>query len=448
MASKGNSLLMPIGFESALFSGISSEGALGTRFDFGFDVGAIPYLLVEVLSQGATGLHVISDPRGFELAQKLRDASLAGVRASDKSGSVAKRTRAIFEPLAASLGFDPDQLGPTPVPLTPPVLYGMDLPPESRATWSRMCEAYNAVYQLLLGMQARTMVAIPVERSIILLQGLLAESRDPTARIAPAAVMGALRTYKHQSVPAVLPLDMSTSSVSEQWIRGFRDLLDDVTYQTYCATKHELGRAERVEGALTRMGVLALRVVRSGPFSSLVKFGQKSISISSGVPVEELAVAPSLQKVNYMPPIVDVSHSLRRAHRRWMDSLAPRKPMHMQVPGFEWIGADYYRQHMVAEISTDWLLSEYVLKPPLTAKHLKGSKSGEYWAVLRKVFDEHIAARAGTDVMCETHGVSIGRDDVQWDWDQEQSKLCIEMDACCEGAARHTVARILGMESP
>jgi hypothetical protein len=443
-----NALLLPLGAENAFFH--SDLDALAVRdakkgqsFEFGFDFASYSFLLTEMLSQGVSGVH-IARVDGFDPAAAISSIELPRLKGVDIDHGIADRTKRLLTPFTRALGHEAEHLSPTGTIFTPAAAHATQLSPEQREIWALLCMTFNTAYQLLLASKERSLAAFPLDRGRSALTRLLALNVDPNAARVPAALLAALNTYQNGSVPAIIALDTATSAAGSRWAEEFESLLEDEDYREYCLHKNELGWAQRIDGAMARLTVLSKRLARSGPFRGVVRFGQKYVSVSTGLPVDSIDLGLDSQGRSFLPPIVDVAPAIRRANSAWASTRNGRATRFV-IDRFEWIDADFVpeRINLHAELGLAWLLTQYTFRPALQAFATAAEIPKATRPLVKDSLERHFQARLGNPTVCSAHHARITLDDVVHRWRWKRDFLEVDINACCEESGRTALFTML-----
>lgn len=399
------------------------------RFGFSFDSSALPFVISELVSQGATGLAIDSTSKLATVRPQLPIAIRNRTRVLDRRNRIRDRVNQVFRPIADEIGLNPADVDLITDPIVGPQRHVLDLPPERKSTWSDLLLTHSATFHLLLGISSRIQIDIPLREFKDAVHRLHPLVKEPTSRATIGFLEALIDSYTPYIVGSAAPM---LSANDDAWVQVFEEFMEDAAYQEYAATRSALGYSARARAAVARTWTIARRMLKHKVSQRLLKFTAASVKASTGLPADPTDVfSDYFERTHYLPPIVKTTTQLARAQRLWLQA----NPLYTgtMVPQFEhfnWL-ASARVPHLVSasiEIDREWFTSLYTTEPPLDLTETK-------W---QRAFERFFAINLEPPYICSQHDIEIGCDDVLVSWGKARVKM--SMTCCCENAGKAAFA--------
>ncbi len=141
-------------------------------------------------------------------------------------------------------------------------------------------------------------------------------SRSPENRARLAALEGVLALYGDEQSPALVTSDLAAAAT----LGAFSRLLRDDLYQSLSEASFALGIPARSRAALSSMRERSQNLLQRSPLRHLFDLGSRSVAIATQVPMpNSQQTAELFGSAAYLPPLVEVHSSIKRAHKAFVD---------------------------------------------------------------------------------------------------------------------------------
>ncbi|MBV7697386.1 hypothetical protein [Streptomyces sp. TRM70350] len=404
------------------------------RIEFEFNAGALPFLVSELVSQGATA--VGADP-GSSLAEARADTPPAVrrlTRVLDATNEIRERVNLAFRPIASDLGLDPERIDVVGHPFGGPQGHVTELAPEKQRSWSDLLLVHSTTYHLLLGIDARVQIDVPLRDFSAAVRRLRRAARSSVSATMLGFLNAVAASYHPQLVGAVSPL---ASSLGSPWVDTFEDYIKEVAYQEYTAIRSELGYPARAEAMLERTWSASRRLLSTASAKELLKLTVRTVAISAGASSPPpTSLADCFAPRRYLPPIIKTTTPLARAFRNWY-AHHEYGSVNFQYRHFEWLPSARLPSLQEGEgrISLDWMQNVYQTDPPGDIRQSE----------IQLTFERFFARNLTSPYVCPTHDFAMSYDDIDVSWGEEALEISINL--CCEQGGWETISKMMTKRS-
>jgi hypothetical protein len=353
------------------------------------------------------------------------DAAPRGLtHVSDRDGTTRERVHLVFRPIAIDLGLDPADIDVIADPIVGPQSRVLNLPTDRRRAWSDLLLVHNATYHLLIGVDSRIQIDLPLLEFSAAIGRLRRTAKNPTSSATLGFLAALATSYKPCLVGATTP---KLSALDGQWIDVFEEYIKDATYQEYAAIRSELGYRARIEKSVERTWVAARRLLSTATSRGLLRFTVRNVGVSVGLPSRApTVVSDYFNRTRYLPPIVRMGSPLAHARTRWLRENNYQGTLDPSYEYFDWLPGSRIPKLYNGTFGVDreWFASLFTTVPSLDITQAK-------W---QRALERYFAVNLESLSICQTHGIATGYDDVDVSWDGPTIEM--SFTCCCEEGAR------------
>ncbi len=307
-----------------LYSAVLLPGDLGRRFTRPLDAkgnsdssrmschshdgSALPFMVEELVGQGAIHLAIDSDSAYFKMVDFLPEQFRKRIWKIDENHAVTRQLNAVLDPFFVDLGGE--MTGPSGFS------WRSNAPEEAILAISNFARDLRS---LLLGLKYQLQVPIDLARasSRLSIFGSLATSAN--SRVHLAMLRQIFGAYEQREVRQ---FELRPASASQR-AEVFQRFVEDAEYKHRSAQSRLFGFPALAGRALTKFDNLTDTVSRSSPLRHLFVLAGKTIEIATRIPSPDSKMFESLIIEPYLPPIVSLRDSVVRARRAWRSARPP-----------------------------------------------------------------------------------------------------------------------------
>ncbi len=276
--------------------GLPNEGI--TDFDVHHpDKSPFPFLIEELVSQGAIHLAIDANSPYFDLIVMVPEVLRARIWKIDKQDRCTDQIRGVMAPILRETGITLDG----PLTTSGPVMS------QCGHAVSLLC--IRDLRPFLLGLEYQLQIEIDLQgiRSrLAVLDGCLSSSESRAHLSMLRLIFGAYETRK------VNELQLSPASPA-QAVEAFERFVADSTYKELSTQSRLIGFPLLNDRAITQLDRLTNLLVTNSPLRHLVALGTKAIEIATKIPMPDSKALESLMVEEYLPPIVSLDSVREKA---------------------------------------------------------------------------------------------------------------------------------------
>jgi hypothetical protein len=191
------------------------------------------------------------------------------------------------------------------------IIYDNKIPIVSILDFSTL---FNNLPIFFLGILYKTQIDIDINRILKSLNGLRSIIKNNETRAKLAILAGLFNSYKQQSISTLIKIP----STNQEFVDQFDEFIENEVYKQLSQEYYQLGFKNRWVHALSRIKHLSQEIIRQPLFSPLFNLGSKLISISGHIPSIEASELTDIIKGGYLPPIISLNSSFKKAKENWM----------------------------------------------------------------------------------------------------------------------------------
>lgn len=288
-------------------------------------------------------------------------------------------------------------------------------------------------YQLLLGIEHRLQISIPLNAFRAALARIRAVVRSENASMSLSFLSGLMQTYSPYTVGS---FEIAMSTASDTQIEIFQSFLDDEDFEEYSEWRHLLGFPHKIKMAIRKAHVLCKRILRKRKTKTLIDYGVRVIAANSGVSVPDDKLSEVIGISDFMPPIVDMSGAIRRAQKSWLAHHPKYTQLITHSPSApdlsSWLIGK--RGQGMMSVGRRWLIGMYK-EPDLSTFAPDDAQ---------QILLNHCAKRLSIPTTCKIHMMDIAFSDWRIEWEPE--KINFHVSACCEDHIKETWVYMLAVD--
>jgi hypothetical protein len=177
-----------------------------------------------------------------------------------------------------------------------------------KATCQALSYVHDAIGKLVGATIYQTSISIELEACIAALDYLYKNNTDKDAKAILSNLYGTFSSYKETDIPGV-------KFVSKLSNEKFGLLLNDAEYKYMSHEASKLGRLTAdFKSTILNMKNYSKTLTKKGPFKALVNTTSAASKIG-GVPLPDSKYFEELASEQYLPPIIELEESFKRAYR-------------------------------------------------------------------------------------------------------------------------------------
>jgi hypothetical protein len=289
-----------------------------TRLAF-YDGSSLPFMVEELISQGATFLAVDGSSPYFAAVDKLPEVFRRRVLKIDKDGKAITRMHAILSPILEELD----------VKFTPPTfLDGHGLTTLAGHAVSSLCT--RDIRNFVLGIEYELQIDINLPRIRENLAILDRHVRSSEARAHLAMLKQIFGAYESREVRE-LGLLLPASPI--QRLEAFLTFVEQAEYRQLSKERRLFGFPALLHKAIAKFDHLIDSLSGTPSSRSLVSIATKQIELATKIPMPDEKLLESLEFRPYLPPIISLEESKARAKANWRLARPPFIPLEKNATG-------------------------------------------------------------------------------------------------------------------
>jgi hypothetical protein len=289
-----NKIILNHGLPMRTFRGASGEGMT-------VDASALPFILCELVSHGATSVLIPWGPSRDQLAISNLPRSLRSFVTVVNPLDAMRRREVLFRPLADE--FRLEMMGSA-------LTYHTKLDP---ALSHHLCQLYFELEVFLAGMEFRSQIDIELGALQKSIRALRRQTRNPEGIANLAIIEGLFSSYDlHRKAGFQL-----AKGAAQGQFAIFDRLLQDEIYRKISEENYLIGFPDKMKRALQLITRHSRALLEKPYFRPVCKLVTGGISAATSLPVIDTEELAPLLGIGFLPPVVSISSQIEKAIKAW-----------------------------------------------------------------------------------------------------------------------------------